>query len=209
MTRLKPLAVLPLVATLAGCAAGIIAGTAVTGIFAAHDRRTAGTVLDDQVLEVDLSSTLGVDEELREFANINATVYNRTILLTGEAPTEDLKAKAEDIVARVTGDNNRVFNEIVVRAPSSLLDRSQDALVTTKVKTALLDVVMEGFDTTRIKVVTEAGVVYLMGIVTREEAEAVTTKAQTVGGVGKIVRLFEYIAPDDGRVGGKPKPANP
>ena len=207
---MKPryLVLLPLMALLGGCAVGLLAGGAVTGIVAAHDRRTVGTVIDDQVLELDISHAFGADRALIDLSNINVTVYNKTVLLSGETPTDELKARAGEFAKRVAGQDKRVFNELVIRAPSSLWARSQDALVTTKAKAVLLDVLIEGFDPTRVKVVTEAGVVFLMGLVTREEAGAVTAAIQTVGGVGKIVRVFEYIEPDDPRIqyqpGGRP-----
>jgi len=114
------------------------------------------------------------------------------VLLSGETPTEDLKIRANAIAAKST-QVKKVFNEITIGAPSSMLSRSSDSYITAKVKIALLRTPGENFDSTHIKVVSENGAVFLMGLVTEEEANIATEKASGVSGVQKVVKLFEYI----------------
>lgn len=181
-----------LAAALQGCAE-MLAGGAAIGVAAVHDRRSAGTVIDDEAIEWKALGELRADGELWDQTHINVTSFNRAVLLTGEAPTEELRARVEQRVKALPGVA-RVYNEIALAAPSSYLSRSSDTVITGKVKTSFLGIRdIEGFDPTRVKVVTERGVVYLLGLVTRAEADAVTEKARQVGGVQRVVRLFEYI----------------
>lgn len=173
----------------AGCAPVIVAGGA-AGVAVVHDRRTAGTVLDDQTIEFQALGDLHADKELYRQAHINITSYNRVALLTGEAPTEELKKRAAEIVRGIE-KVRRVHNEIALAAPSSFTSRSADTLLTGRVKAAMVGI--KDFDPTRVKVVTENGVVYLLGLVTRAEAEAATEAARTTSGVQRVVRIFEYV----------------
>ena len=175
-----------------GCA-GVVVGGAATGVAVVHDRRSAGTVIDDQGINWKISAAIFNDKELSSPSHINTTVYNSVILLSGETPSEDLKIRANAIAARTSG-NKKIYNELVIASPTSLTSRTNDTYITTKIKTALLDIGgIEGFDVTRVKVVTENSVVYLMGLVTSQEADAVTDKARNVSGVAKVIRLFEYL----------------
>ena len=132
------------------------------------------------------------DADIGEQTHINVTSFNNVALMTGEAPTADLRERAELIVAGIE-NVRQVYNEIIIAAPSSLGSRSTDTWITTKAKSAILGSdQLEAWDTTRIKVVTERGVVYLMGLVSRQEAEAATETIRRVGGVQRVVRLFEY-----------------
>lgn len=176
-------------ALLGGCAAAVGAG-AVTGAAAAHDRRTTGTFVDDGLIELKAVGALQKDEELWNYSHLNVTSFNNLVLLTGEAPSEALRQRAAAAVANLP-KVRRVHNEVVVAAPSSVLSRSGDTVITGKVKTALLN--NKNVQATRIKVVTENGVVYLMGLVTQTEADAATEVARRVGGVQRVVRIFEYI----------------
>jgi osmotically-inducible protein OsmY len=179
-------------AVINGCA-GVVVGGAATGVAVVHDRRSAGTVIDDQGMNWKVSKAIFDDKELSSPSHINVTVYNSVILLSGETPSEDLKIRANAIAARTSG-NKKIYNELVITSPTSLTSRTNDTYITTKIKTALLDIGgIEGFDVTRVKVVTENGVVYLMGLLTSQEADAVTDKARNVSGVTKVVRLFEYL----------------
>jgi len=179
-------------AIISGCTGVVVGGTA-SGVAVVHDRRSAGTVIDDQGLNWKISEAIFKDEELSSPSHINVTVYNNVILLTGETPGEDLKLRANAIAARISG-NHKIYNELVIASPTSLASRTNDAYITAKIKTALLDIGgIEGFDVTRVKVVTENDVVFLMGLLTSQEADAVTEKARNVSGVAKIVRLFEYL----------------
>ena len=115
------------------------------------------------------------------------------VLLSGQAPTETLRQQAQDIVAGIE-KVRMVHNEMSIAAPNSMMTRSSDTLITAKVKTALFNIKgLEKFDPTRVKVVTEDGIVYLMGLLYRNEADAVSDQARQVGGVEKIVKVFEYL----------------
>lgn len=174
---------------LGGCVAAVGAG-AVTGAAAAYDRRTTGTFVDDGLIEMKAVGALQKDEEVWNYSHINVTSYNNIVLLTGESPSEALRQRAAQTVANLQ-KVRKVHNEVAVAAPSSVLSRSGDTLITGKVKTALIN--SNDVDATRVKVVTENGVVFLMGLVTQKEADAATEVARRVGGVQRVVRIFEYI----------------
>ncbi len=176
-------------ALLGGCVAAVGAG-AVTGAAMAHDRRTTGTFVDDNLIELKAVGALQTDKELWNYSHLNVTSFNNIVLLTGESPSEALRQRAAQTVANLQ-KVRKVHNEVVVAAPSSMVSRSGDTLITGKVKTALIN--KDDVDATRIKVVTENGVVYLMGLVTQTEADAATEVARRVGGVQRVVRIFEYI----------------
>lgn len=187
---LLPCLLVLLVTQLQGCAGFVLAGGTVVAV--AHDRRTAGTMLEDQTVEMKANSSISSDKELKEQSHINVTSYNLNVLLTGEAPTDTLRSRAENATASVP-KVRKVHNQIVIAAPSSMGARSSDTWITTKVKTQLLNVEQEDFDPSRIKVVTESGSVYLMGLVTRSEADAAVESIRQVKGVQRVVKLFEYI----------------
>lgn len=193
--KAKYLLLLPLITILSGCVGGIMVGGAAAGAATVHDRRTVGTVLDDQVLSWDISHAIYKEPSIDELGHVNVTVFNNTVLLSGEVPTEDLKVRANAIAAEISG-KRQIFNELTIRTPTSFFDQTQDAYITTKAKAAMLDIKIEGFDPSRVKITTEAKVVYLMGLVTNEEAEAATDKIRAVDGVAKVIRLFEYITPE-------------
>ena len=172
---------------LAGCAAVAVGGIAATASVA-HDRRTTGTFIEDQSIELKTTKALFSNKELKSQVHINATSYNNIVLVSGEAPTEQLRNEVINIVRNIEKVRH-VFDEISIAAPSSFMSRSSDSLITAKVKTKLLSI--KNFDGTRVKVVTENGVVYLMGLLTQEETDAITGVARKVGGVQKIVKLFE------------------
>jgi osmotically-inducible protein OsmY len=171
------------------CAAAVVTGGA-TGATVAHDRRTTGTFIEDQSIELKANQGLYSDKELYEQTHLNVISYNTVVLVTGETPTEELRSRAIEIVRNIPKVTH-VHNEITIAAPSAMISRSSDTLITAKVKTKLLTI--EGFDGTRVKVVTENGIVYLMGILTREESDVATDAARQVGGVQKVVKLFQYI----------------
>lgn len=176
-------------ALLGGCVAAVGAG-AVTGAAVAHDRRTTGTFVDDNLIELKAMGALQTDKELWNYSHLNVTSYNNIVLLTGESPSEALRQRAAQTVANLQ-KVRKVHNEVVVAAPSSMVSRSGDTVITGKVKTALIN--KDDVDATRIKVVTENGVVYLMGLVTQAEADTATEVTRRVGGVQRVVRIFEYI----------------
>lgn len=171
-----------------GCAAAVVAGGA-TGATVAHDTRTTGTLIEDQAIELKANQAFFKDEEINENAHLNVTSYNMIVLVTGEAPTEALRERIINIVRDIP-KVTQVYNEITIAAPSSFVSRSSDSLITSKVKTKLLT--LDNFDGTRVKVVTEKGVVYLMGLLTRAEADRATEVTRQTGGVQKVVKLFQY-----------------
>ena len=173
---------------LAGCAAAVVAGGA-TGAAVAYDRRTAGTILEDQAIETKAWQSFRPDKEINDNAHINVTSYNTIVLVTGEAPNAELKERIINIVRNIEKVSN-VYDELTIAAPSSYVSRSSDSVITSKVKTEL--VAMDNFAGAHVKVVTEKGSVYLMGLLAHEEADRVTDVARKVGGVQKVVKLFQY-----------------
>jgi osmotically-inducible protein OsmY len=175
-----------------GCAAAVVGGTA-TGATAVHDRRTVGTFIDDEGIELKARMAIFDDKELNSQIHVNIISINGVVLLVGQAPTEAARQKAAELVTPIP-KVRLVHNEMTIAAPNSFMTRSSDSLITAKVKTKLFSIKeFENFDPTRVKVVTENGIVYLMGILTHREADAVTDAARQVGGVQKIVKLFEYL----------------
>ena len=179
-------------ALLQGCAPLVIGGAA-AGATVAHDRRTTGSFIEDQSIEMKASTALNAEPELRRQGHINVTSFNMIVLVSGEAPSEALRQRAGDVIGAIE-KVRRVHNEVIVAAPSSVMSRSSDSLITAKVKTSLFSIKgMENFDPTRVKVVTENGTVFLMGLLTRAEGDATARAASGVGGVQRVVKLFEYL----------------
>lgn len=196
MTHLNRIATLPVFLVvllgLQGCAEMVVGGAA-AGASVAHDRRTPGTFVDDELIELKAVGKISDDKELSDQAHINVTSYNNIILLSGEVPTEEMRSRVAGLV-RDLPKVRQVHNELVVAAPSSLLTRTSDSWITTKVKTNLLGIKdMPEFDATRVKVISENGTVFLMGILKRSEADAATDVARRVSGVQRVVKLFEYL----------------
>jgi len=175
-----------------GCAPVVVGGAA-TGGAAAHSRRTVGTFVDDEGIELKARLAILEDKQLNSQIHINIISFNGVALMVGQAPTESLRQQTQTIVAGIE-KVRLVHNEMSIAAPNSYMTRSSDSLITAKVKTALFGIKgIEGYDPTRVKVVTEDGVVYLMGMLYRREADATAASASQVGGVEKVVKLFEYI----------------
>ena len=173
---------------LAGCAIAAGGGSAAAG-YSTLDRRTTGTIIEDQAIEIKAYRAIAADKELDEQTHINITSYNTAVLVTGESPVDEMRQKIVSIVSAVDKVKH-VYNEITIAAPSSMVSRSSDVYITTKVKAKLFaDKILSGLV---IKVNTEKGVVYLMGIVSQKEAEIATNIARETGGVQKVVKLFQY-----------------
>jgi osmotically-inducible protein OsmY len=191
------LAAAALASALSGCAPLIIGGAAVGTVLMASDRRTSGAQIDDEAIELRASARLR--EALGDQGHISVTSYNRQVLMTGEVPSDAVKQQAEQIVARV--DNVKgIVNELVRATPTSLTQRSGDVLITGKVRASLVDA--SDLQANAFKVVTERATVYLMGRVTQREADRATQIARQIGGVQKVVRIFEIVTPDDLRQAG-------
>jgi len=175
-----------------GCVPVVVVGGAAATASLVHDRRTTGSIVEDEAIELRVINALSKEKELSRQSHINVTSYNYTVLLTGETPTEAFRKRAGEL-ARAQEKVRRVHNELVIAAPSSMMTRSSDSLITTRVKSALFKVQVEGFDPSRVKVVTENGTVYLMGLLYRREADAVTEQARQISGVQRIVTLYQYL----------------
>ncbi len=188
MKNIKLFAFIIIVTTLHGCAAVVVGGAA-TGANVAHDRRTTGTFIEDEAIELKAVNAFMKDKELNKQAHLNVTSFNTIVLVSGEAPTEDLRQRAIKIVRNIPKVSH-VHDEITIAGPSSLMSRSADTLITTKVKTKMI--AEKNLDGTHVKVVTENGVVYLMGLLNREDADKATQIARQTGGVQKVVKLFQY-----------------
>ena len=185
------LSVLALAGTLSACTPLVLGGAAV-GTLVAIDRRTSGAQLEDEGIELRAASRLR--ESLGERGHINVNSYNRQVLLTGEVASEADKQTAEQVVSRVENVKG-IVNDLAVMGNSSLTQRSADALTTGKVKASLVDDKLLSANSFR--VVTERGTTYLMGLVTQREADRATAIARGVGGVQRVVRVFEIISEED------------
>lgn len=178
---------------LQGCfpvvATGVGAGAAMVS-----DRRTSGTYVEDESIEWKVSGR--IRQRFGNTVNVNVTSYNRNVLLTGQAPNATVLGELEGIVAGVEHVRG-VINEVVVGPNSTLTARANDALITSNVKARFVDA--KRFSAHHVKVVTEANVVFLLGIVTRTEADAAAEVARTSQGVRKVVRVFEFISDDEAR----------
>lgn len=186
--RIAMLALIALAPLVSGCAPLVAGGVAVTGIMIAEDRRTVGTITEDETIKLKTAGRIG--ERFKDGVHVNVTSFNRVSLLTGEVPSPEARAEVERI-ARAVDNVRGVHNEIAVAGASSYTVRSNDALITSKVKTRFLDV--QKFNPLHVKVVTENSVVYLMGLVNKQEASDATEIARTTSGVQKVVRVFEFL----------------
>lgn len=175
-------------ASLSACAPLIVGGAVMTGVVAT-DRRTAGTQLEDQSIEIKIAGA--VRQEMGERIHLNVLSFNRQVLLTGEVRLAADKQRAENL-ARSQDNVVAVVNDLAVMPPSSLTQRSRDVVTTSRVKAAFVDA--KDLQVNAIKVVTERGVVYLMGRVTPREAKRATDIARSIGGVIKVVRVFDEIS---------------
>ena len=175
------------VLTLTACAP-ILLGGVVTAVALTEDRRTSGAFVDDETIEN--RALLKVKSRFGDQVHVNITSYNRQVLLSGEANTDVIKRGVEDEVSTVPGIK-RSFNEMTVGPQAGVIAVSNDTRLTTIVKTRFLEA--NRFQANHVKVVTEANVVFLMGIVKRIEADAATQLASTTSGVSRVVRLFEYL----------------
>ena len=186
------LAAAALVATLPflqGCVPAVIVGGAAAGVMTAHDRRSTGTQTDDETAE--WKAMQSIPAQYKELTHANFTAYNRRLLITGEAPSEEAKSGIEAKVRMIDG-LREVYNELGIGPASSLGSRSTDSFITSKVKARLVDT--NQVSANHIKVVTERGIVYLMGIVSEREAKVAVAVARTTDGVRKVVNVTEVIS---------------
>lgn len=187
----KAVSGLLLVCTLGACAPLMIAGVAGTAMVAS-DRRTSGAQLEDESIE--LRAKARIRDNLGERVHVNVTSFNRQVLLTGEVTAEKDRQAVVQLVERIE-NVKAVVNELAVMPLSNLSERSNDLLIVAKVKASFVD--SRDLFANAFKVVTERGTVYLMGRVTQREANSATQLTRNVGGVNKVVRLFEIISEDE------------
>lgn len=187
--KLKSIAVvLGLSLSLQGCifVAGAAAGAAAIAVV--YDHRTISNTVQDNDLGMSISEKLNGSPMLKD-SHISATVFNRVVLLTGEAPTPAARQEAENL-ARTVPNIGKIYNQITIQGPTSSLTRTSDSWITTKIKAQMLTV--EDLKSSSIKVVTENGTVFLMGIVTKEQADTSVDIARQVSGVQKVIKIFQY-----------------
>lgn len=177
------------ITVLSGCAVAAISAVTIATVDIIHDRRTVGEYIDDSAVEVKARNYLLADPQIRKNAHINPTSWNGIVLLTGEVQNESLK---QEVTNTISGFDavRQVVDETVIESKARLLSRSKDTWITSKVKAKLI--AKMGTDGNRIKVVTERASVYLMGIVTQDEAMRATEIARNTRGVIRVIKVFEY-----------------
>jgi osmotically-inducible protein OsmY len=173
---------------LQGCIPVVAAGVA-SGAMVSLDRRSLGTQTEDETLEWKASAR--ISEKFGEKVHVNFTSFNRKMLLTGEVPSDEIKAEVERQISGIA-NVQAVYNELATGAPTSFSARSNDSYITSKVKGRFIDV--GKFNPIRVKVVTEAGTVFLMGLLTQRESESAIWVTRTTAGVLKVVNVMEIIS---------------
>lgn len=174
-----------------GCAAPLlVAGGAAGGAAVVHDERSSQTILDDTVIETKAKDAIYQDPKMAKRVHINITSFNHVVLLTGEALSRATRDKAINIV-RNLDKVRRVHNEVRIADLTGFSSRTNDTWITSKVKSKML--ATKGFDASRVKVITEDGTVFLMGLVSREVGNQAATIASKISGVKRVVKVFEYL----------------
>jgi len=184
------IAVLSACLMLQGCIGAVAIGSAAVATKSATDPRTVGTQVDDGTLEVRVSNALSKDTQLSQEARISVTAYQGKVLLTGQAPSTELASRAKQIAMGVEG-TTEVYNEIRKGTPISLGTASMDTWITTKVRSQLL--ASDTVKSSNVKVTTENGEVFLLGLVTRREGTSAAQIASKVGGVKHVTTAFSYL----------------
>jgi osmotically-inducible protein OsmY len=176
---------------LSSCAPIVQGAAAVTTVTTmSNDRRTMGEIIDDKTLLVDINNMISKDPILEE-AHINVNIFNKSVLITGEAPDENTREYLESIVKSKSSEIAQLINEVEVMPNSSYLDRAKDGVITVQIETLFFN--QEVFHPRHVSVHTERGIVYLMGSVTKREAEHATNVATKAKNVKKVVKLFNYL----------------
>lgn len=174
---------------ISGCSSLIVAGAA-TGAAASQDRRTLPTQLEDQNIELKAIKALFNNNELWKDTNISVISFNNVVLLVGQAPTASLKTKVTNEINKIA-KISKIHNQIRIAAPTSFIARRNDDFITAKLKSSML--FTTGIPASKIKIVTENSEVFLMGLVTQEEAQKAVELARKSSGVSKVIKVFEYI----------------
>jgi osmotically-inducible protein OsmY len=177
-----------LAGSLSGCI-GVVLGGAAGGATVVGDPRTTGSQVEDESIELKAGNLLRGDKELSQQTHINVVSYNQVVVVTGEAPTEDMRSRVFELVKGIEKVRT-AHNEVTIAAPSPISARTTDGWLTTSVKAKIVGA--KELNAIRIKVVTEAGTVYLMGLVKQEEGDLAAQLASQTAGVQRVVKLFEY-----------------
>ncbi|QUY47504.1 divisome-associated lipoprotein YraP [Serratia plymuthica] len=183
-------AVLSSALLLQGCIAGVVVGSAAVATKSATDPRSVGTQVDDGTLEARVENAMSKDQQLKKDARVVATAYQGKVLLTGQSPSTDLAARAKQIAMGVEG-TSEVYNEIRQGTPVSLSTASSDTWITTKVRSQLLT--SDTVKSSNVKVTTENGEVFLLGLVTQQEAQSAAQIASQVSGVKHVTTAFTLV----------------
>lgn len=174
---------------LQGCAAAVVAGTA-GAVTAANDRRTLGSQIDDNNIEIKSSIAISEIERLHKFANINVISVNGIVLMIGQAPNQEMINEAQKAIEGIDGIR-KIHNQIRIGSNIGMSTQTHDSWLTSKVKTQLLTT--EDISSNNIKVITENGEVFLMGLVSNTEANTAVDVARNVSGVERVIKVFEYL----------------
>lgn len=192
MLRQFPLIVfLILTCTVSGCASVISTVNGNDSIQQNQGTRTTGSVIDDGAIETMIKVNLNAADDALRAANIDVISFNQTVLIVGQVPTQELKNLATRVATTSNSRVKTVYNELEVAGSTSFMSRTNDAWISTKLKSKML--VNDDVEGLRTKVITENGAVYLMGLLTRAEADRAVELVSTTSGVTKVVRAFEYI----------------
>lgn len=175
---------------LQGCVGAVVVGTAAVATKTATDPRTTGTQVDDTTLEMRVSNAIAKDEQLQKDARIVTVAYQGQILLIGQTPNSELSAKAQSIIANVDGVTD-IYNETRLGQPVGVTRISQDTWITTKIRSKLLT--SNQVKSTNIKVITENGEVFLLGVVTNAQAQAAANIASQTDGVQRVTTVFTQV----------------
>ena len=182
-----------LASLLSGCASIAIGGAALTSVAMLHDRRSSGAVIDDESIEIKALLKMREHASLLENTHINITSYNGIVLISGEVASEAIRQQIATIILAIPRVRH-IYNELLLTKPSTFSTRSHDSWITSKSKIALFKVGrFPEFDPSRMKIITESGNVFLMGLVSHQEADISVELVRRIKGVQKVIKLFEYI----------------
>ena len=192
---LAALLLIPVALALVGCSpAVVVVGAASYGAAVVHDRRSAQTVLDDEAIELQAKHLYLQNRAVADYSRIRIISFNYTVLLAGQAESADISQRFAEQVANIA-KVERVYNEVEIGPNIGLSQQGQDAMIATRGNVALANLGIPGFDPTRVKVIAENGTVFLMGLVTPEEADASADKIRRLPGVSRVVKMFDYLSP--------------
>ncbi len=187
-------ALVALGALLSSCAPAVFVGATTAGGVIAADNRTAGSFIEDEAIEI--KATLRLNDEIGDEARYSVFSINRVAMVVGQAPDDDVRNEIFKVISE-TENVRKVINQVEIGPQIPLTRRASDTLVTTRIKSALLQIRVEDFSSLDVKVITENGVVYLMGLITVDNAALAIDAARNVSGVRQVVQAFEFINPGE------------